>query len=116
MARSEITIASLTAYDTAGTVTEDAVDTTNNHFVDISGYRDEKLLIRLYGGTGDGFTAAFKAGDFPAGALGDESVAVAATAVKMPLPARIRKGTIRPPHQQLPASPGDAIPGRQVRW
>lgn len=83
MARSEITVAELTAYQTAGTVTADAVDTTNEHFIDISGVKDEKLLIRLYGGTGAGFTATFKAGDYPAGAAGDLDVAVAASAIKV---------------------------------
>jgi hypothetical protein len=83
MARSEITVAELSAYQTAGAVTADAVDTTNNHFVDMTGLKDEKVLIRLYGGTGAGFTAAFKAGDYPAGGIGDLSVAVAAAAIKV---------------------------------
>ena len=83
MARSEISIASLTAYNTSGAVTADAVDVTNEHVIDITGKKDEKLLIRLYGGTGDGFTAVFKAGDFPAGALGDLTIAVAAAATKI---------------------------------
>jgi hypothetical protein len=83
MARSEVTIAKLTAYQTAGAVTSDAVDVSNEHFIDISGVKDEKLLIRLYGGSGAGFTATFKAGDFPAGAVGDLSVKVAATEVKI---------------------------------
>ena len=47
MARSEITVAELTAYQSAGAVTADAVDVTNEHFIDISGLRDERLLIRL---------------------------------------------------------------------
>lgn len=83
MARSEVGVTELTAYQTAGTVTADAVDTSNNHYIDIDGLKDEKLLIRLYGGTGDGFTAAFKAGDFPAGGIGDLSVEVAAAATKV---------------------------------
>lgn len=83
MARSEVSVASLTAYQTAGTVTADAVDTTNNHYIDVTNKRDERLLVRLYGGTGAGFTAAFKAGDYPAGGIGDLSVAVAANAIKV---------------------------------
>lgn len=83
MARSEISAAELTAYGTAGAVTADAVDASNNHFIDISDVKDEKLLFRLYGGTGDGFTATFKAGDFPAGAEGDLEVEVAAAATKV---------------------------------
>lgn len=83
MARSEITVAELTAYQTAGSVTADAVDVTNEHFINITGLKDEKILIRLYGGSGDGFTATFKAGDYPAGALGDLDVAVAAAAIKV---------------------------------
>ena len=83
MARSEVAIASLTAYNTEGTVTADAVDVSNEHFIDVSGYKDEKLLIRFYGGSGAGFTATIKAGDYPAGAIGDLSVAVAASAIKI---------------------------------
>lgn len=83
MARSEISAAELTAYQTAGTVTADAVDVTNEHFLDISGLKDEKLLFRLYGGTGDGFTATFKAGDYPQAAEGDLDVAVASGATKI---------------------------------
>ena len=83
MARSEVSIASLTAYNTAGTVTADAVDVTAEHFINIKNYKDEKLLIRLYGGSGAGFTATIKAGVYPAGAIGDLSVAVAATAIKI---------------------------------
>lgn len=83
MARSEISVASLTAYQSAGTVTADAVDVSNEHFIDVTNTKDEKLLIRLYGGTGDGFTATFKAGDFPAGGIGDLDVAVAAAAIKI---------------------------------
>lgn len=83
MARSEVSVTELTAYQTAGTVTADAVDVTNEHFIDISGIPDEKLLIRLYGGTGAGFTATFKAGDYPAGGIGDLDVAVAANAIKV---------------------------------
>ena len=83
MARSAITAAKLTAYQTAGSVTADAVDVTNEHYLDVSGIKDEKLLFRLYGGTGDGFTATFKAGDFPAGAVGDLEVEVAASATKI---------------------------------
>lgn len=84
MARSEVSIAKLTEYQTAGAVTADAVDVTNEHFLNIEGVKDEKLLIRLYGGTGDGFTATFKAGDMPVGAAaGDLDVAVAAAAIKV---------------------------------
>jgi hypothetical protein len=83
MARSEITVAELTAYNSAGTVTADAVDASNNHFVDVTGLKDEKLLIRLDGGSGAGFTATFKAGDFPAGGIGDLEVEVAASAIKV---------------------------------
>ena len=83
MARSEIAVTELTAYQTAGAVTADAVDVSAEHFIDVSGIKDEKLLIRMYGGTGDGFTATFKAGDFPAGAAGDLEVEVAAAAIKV---------------------------------
>ncbi len=81
MARSEISIAKQTAYQVEVAVTADAVDVSNNHFIDISGVKDEKLLVRMYGGTGDGFTATFLAGDMPAGK--DLVVAIAATEIKV---------------------------------
>ena len=83
MARSEVGVTELTAYQSAGAVTADAVDASNNHYIDVTGLKDEKLLIRLYGGSGDGFTAAFKAGDYPAGGIGDLEVEVAATEIKV---------------------------------
>lgn len=83
MARSEVSVCILSSYNTSGTVTSDAVDVSNEHFIDITGKKDENLLIRLYGGTGAGFTATFKAGDYPAGKIGDLSVAVAANVVKV---------------------------------
>jgi len=81
--RSAVTIAELTKYQTAGTVTADAVDVSNNHVIDITEIKDENLLIRLYGGSGGGFTATFKAGDYPAGAVGDLEVEVASTVTKI---------------------------------
>ena len=83
MARSEVSIASLTAYNTAGTVTADAVDVSNEHFINIENYKDEKLLVRLYGGSAAGFTAVFKAGDYPSGAIGDLTIKAAATEIKI---------------------------------
>lgn len=83
MARSLIADTELTAYQTAGAVTADAVDVSNNHYLDVTSIKDEKLMFRLYGGTGAGFTATFKAGDYPAGAIGDLEVEVAATAIKV---------------------------------
>lgn len=82
MARSEITIATA-GLDSAGAVTADAVDVSNSHFLDVSDKRMEKMMVRLYGGTGDGFTADFKAGDFSGSSLGDLEVAVAATEIKV---------------------------------
>jgi len=83
MAISEITTAELTAYNTEGTVTADAIDTSDGNYVDISGLKDEKLLIRFYGGTGAGFTAVVASGDYPASGIGDLTVVVAAGVIKV---------------------------------
>ena len=80
MARSAIAVTSL-AYNTAGTVTADAVDVSNEHTISLSGIDCEKMAVRMYGGTGDGFTAVFKAGDVED--TQDLSVAVAAGAIKV---------------------------------
>lgn len=82
MARSEISVASA-GLNSAGAVTADAVDTTENHFIDVEDVKDQNLIVRLYGGSGDGFTATFKAGDFSDASIGDLEVEVAAAATKV---------------------------------
>lgn len=82
MARSEITLAAA-GFQSAGAVTADAVDVSNEHFLDVTGHKVEKIAFRLYGGTGAGFTATFKAGDFSSAGIGDLSVAVTAGAIKV---------------------------------
>ena len=82
MARSEITLAEA-GYQSAGAVTADAVDTSNNHFVDVAGAKCKNIAFRIYGGTGDGVTAAFKAGDFSDAGIGDLDVKVTAGATKV---------------------------------
>lgn len=82
MARSEITVATA-GLNSAAEVTADAVDVTNEHFIDVADVRSEALTVRMYGGTGDGFTATFKAGDFSDSTIGDLDVAVAASEIKV---------------------------------
>lgn len=82
MARSEITLATA-GINSAGTVTADAVDTTDGNYLDVNDVKDGNVVFRLYGGTGDGFTAVFKAGDFSDASIGDLSIAVAAAAIKV---------------------------------
>jgi hypothetical protein len=81
MARSEITLAAA-GINSANAVTADAVDTSNNHFLDVNNVKDENVVFRLYGGS-DGFTAVFKAGDFSEASIGDLSIAVAASTIKV---------------------------------
>lgn len=82
MARSEVAIGEA-GLNSAGTVTADAVDVSNDHFIDLDGIKDERLLIRLYGGTGDGFTATFAAGVGSLSTLGSLEVAVATGVTKV---------------------------------
>lgn len=82
MARSEVSIATAGIHS-AGTVTADAVDLSNDHFIDLDGVKDQSLCIRLYGGSAAGFTATFKAGDYSDALVGDLDVAVAASTTKV---------------------------------
>lgn len=82
MARSEITLAT-SGFNSAGAVTADAIDLSNDHFLDVGGEKCDNIAIRLYGGTGAGFTATFKAGDFSCSKIGDLVVSVPTTETKI---------------------------------
>jgi len=78
MARSEITVQSLSAYNTAGTVTKDAIDITNNHSIDVENVKTSNLAVFIETSTTDAMTFAIKAGDFTDNGIGDLSVTSAA--------------------------------------
>lgn len=80
MARSAVTVAN-PKFQVAATVTADAMDKANGHSIDVSEISDERFVIRLAGSTTAG-TVTFKAGDFPASAIGDLDVSLGATDIK----------------------------------
>lgn len=74
MARSAITVQSLSAYNTAGDITKDAVDITNNHSIDVENVKTSNLAIFIESGTTDPMTYAIKAGDFTDNGIGDLAI------------------------------------------
>jgi len=74
MARSAVTVQSLSAYNTSGTVTKDTVDIVNNHSIDVSGVKTSNLAIFIESSTTDPMTWAIKAGDFSDNGIGDLAV------------------------------------------
>lgn len=80
MARSKIEITELGTFNTAGAITADAVDLTNNHYLDVNDMQARKVLVTFHGSTAE-MTATFKAGDFSDAGQGDLVVTVGATAI-----------------------------------
>jgi len=74
MARSAITVQSLSAFNTAGDITKDAVDITNNHSIDVENVKTSNLAIFIESTTTDPMTYAIKAGDFSDNGIGDLAV------------------------------------------
>ena len=74
MARSEVSVQSLSAYNTVGAVTKDTVDITNNHFIDVEDVKTSNLLIFIESTTTDPMTWAVKAGDFSDNGIGDLAI------------------------------------------
>ena len=74
MARSAVTVASLTAYNSEGTVTKDAIDATNNHSIDVSGVKDGNLLVFIETTNTEAGTFEIKAGDFSGAGVGDVTI------------------------------------------
>lgn len=74
MPRSAITVATLSAYNSEGTVTKDAIDATNDHEIDVSGVKDGNLLIFIETTNTEAGTFEIKAGDFSGASVGDVSI------------------------------------------
>jgi hypothetical protein len=71
MARSEVSVQSLSAYNTAGAITQDAIDTANGNFIDLDGVKGSNLAIFVETSDTEPFTFTFKAGDFSGNGIGD---------------------------------------------
>lgn len=80
MARSQVSIAN-PKFQTVASVTADAFDLTNDHYLDVSDVSDERLAIRFEGSTVEA-TATIKSGDWPQGTQGDLEVTIGATDIK----------------------------------
>ena len=73
MARSAVTVTELSAYNTAATITKDAIDTSNNHSIDVSGLSDERMQI-YFDVTTAPCTIEIKSGDYEDSVLGDLTI------------------------------------------
>ena len=78
MARSAVTVQSLSAYNSAAVVTKDALDATNEHSIDVEDVKTSNLAIFIETSTTDALTVAIKAGDFSDNGIGDVTVTSAA--------------------------------------
>jgi molybdopterin-binding protein len=74
MARSAVTVQSLSARNTAATVTKDVIDATNNHSISVDAVKTSNLTIFIETSTTDPMTFAIKAGDFTDNGIGDLTI------------------------------------------
>ena len=75
MARSAITVSKMLLYNTTYDITPDACDLTDDHVIDASEMKHDRLLIRIAGATTD-MVMTIKAGAFSDASLGDLAVTV----------------------------------------
>lgn len=75
MARSAVTVQSLTAFNTLGAVTSDDFDTANGNSIDVSDVKSSNLLILVTYTDTDDAELTIKAGDFSDAAIGDLTIA-----------------------------------------
>ena len=75
---STVTISNGLLYNTKYAVTEDALDVSNGHSIDISGYKDDKVVIVIRATTVTGNSVlTFESGDKSASGQGDLDIAFA---------------------------------------
>lgn len=80
MARTQVPVTVLTANTVVADVAGTAVDPTNGHYIDVSAYAAEQLIIRVKNTTASTKTATVKAGvNPPADAAGEGTVVVSLT-------------------------------------
>jgi hypothetical protein len=82
MARSAVTVTKMLLYNTPYAVTADAAELTDDHVINASKMKHDRLLIRFLGGTTK-YTATIKAGDFSDSSLGNLAIEVDTTATKV---------------------------------
>lgn len=83
MARSAVTVASLSAYNSESAITKDAIDATNDHSIDVSGVKDGNLLIFIETTNTVAATFTFKAGDFSDNSIGDYTITTGSAATNV---------------------------------
>lgn len=82
MARSAVTVSKMLLYNTAYAVTADDADLTNDHEIDASEMKHDRLLIRFLGATTK-YTATLIAGNFSDASLGSLAIEVDTTDTKV---------------------------------
>jgi len=83
MARSAVTVADLLRYNTAYTITGDAIDLTNDHEIDISSIKDDLFVVMIENTSTETGTATFTEGAFSESGQGDLEVSIAASAIQV---------------------------------
>jgi hypothetical protein len=71
MARSAVTVQSLSAYNTKGTVTKDAFDASNDHSIDVENVKTSNLAVFVEWTNTAAMSVVFKGGDFSDNGIGD---------------------------------------------
>lgn len=80
MARTQVPVTVLTPNASIADVAGTAIDATNSHYIDVSAYAAEQLIIRVKNTTGSTKTATVKAGaNPPADAAGEGTIVVSLT-------------------------------------
>lgn len=82
MARSAVAVTKMLLYNTPYAVTADAADLSNDHEIDASEMKHDRLLIRFLGATTK-YTATINAGDFSDSSLGNLAIEVDTTDTKV---------------------------------
>ena len=75
MAISEVTVQSLSAYNTAGAITKDAIDTADGNYIDLDGIKGSKLAIFVENSDTTAMAVTINAGDFSDAGIGDLALA-----------------------------------------
>ena len=82
MARSEVTVASA-ALNAGTAITKDAIDITNDHSIDVSGVKNDRLRVFIETTSTAAAVFSIKSGDFSGASVGDLDISTAAAGTQV---------------------------------
>lgn len=80
MARSAVTVCSLTTWNSEATITKDAIDISNDHSIDVSNVKDKNLTVFIETTSSAAAVFTIKAGDFSSASQGDKTISTSSSA------------------------------------